>query len=301
MFRKQDTKIHFVGIGGMGMVYRATDIALGVPVALKLLRPELMHRSDALERFRTGLEDAARKGQGGGGGGGFTLGGGDEDGGGLPFGQKNTWRANLAFTQGLSSGGRVGVTSTGGAILHHEAPVRIRIGDVWHPAAKFIAWAARLGMMPQLDAKVIESALRQIDERRSALSANISPEALCDSGFVDRIAGMLENSPASARMLWLEVPEYGALQHLQEFRRLCLRLKPLGCKLGLKHAGQQFARIAELNDLGLDYLKIDSSIIHGIEHSTGHQVFLRGAQGARLPALPDRLQQRQHDLGIGAR
>ena len=44
-----------LGIGGMGMVYRATDTALGVPVALKLLRPELMHRADALERFRQEL------------------------------------------------------------------------------------------------------------------------------------------------------------------------------------------------------------------------------------------------------
>ena len=40
--------------------------------------------------------------------GGFSVGGGDDDGGGLPFGQKNTWRASLAFTQGLYSGGRVG-------------------------------------------------------------------------------------------------------------------------------------------------------------------------------------------------
>jgi eukaryotic-like serine/threonine-protein kinase len=44
-----------LGLGGMGMVYRATDTALGVTVALKLLRPELMHRSDAIERFRQEL------------------------------------------------------------------------------------------------------------------------------------------------------------------------------------------------------------------------------------------------------
>ena len=44
-----------LGVGGMGVVYRATDQALGVPVALKLLRPELMHRADAFERFRQEL------------------------------------------------------------------------------------------------------------------------------------------------------------------------------------------------------------------------------------------------------
>lgn len=44
-----------VGVGGMGVVYRATDEALGVPVAVKLLRPELALRPDAFERFRQEL------------------------------------------------------------------------------------------------------------------------------------------------------------------------------------------------------------------------------------------------------
>lgn len=44
-----------LGIGGMGVVYRAADLALDVPVALKLLRPELATRADAFERFRQEL------------------------------------------------------------------------------------------------------------------------------------------------------------------------------------------------------------------------------------------------------
>lgn len=44
-----------LGIGGMGVVYRATDTALEVPVAIKLLRPELAQRPQAFERFRQEL------------------------------------------------------------------------------------------------------------------------------------------------------------------------------------------------------------------------------------------------------
>lgn len=41
-----------LGIGGMGMVYRAFDLDLQVAVALKLLRPELSSRAEAFDRFR---------------------------------------------------------------------------------------------------------------------------------------------------------------------------------------------------------------------------------------------------------
>jgi len=44
-----------LGIGGMGMVYRATDLALDVPVAIKLLRVEVASKPGAFERFRQEL------------------------------------------------------------------------------------------------------------------------------------------------------------------------------------------------------------------------------------------------------
>ena len=188
-----------------------------------------------------------------------------------------SWRAALnraMETDGVNLG-RFPVVSLRGATLHYESPVRLRLGAEWRPAAQFIAWVARLGLMPKLDTLVTAAAIDQIAQHRVPVSVNVSAETLCDPAFGAFVLRKLRHEPDVASMLWLEVPEHGALRHLPEFRRFCQALKPLGCKLGLKHAGQQFSRISELHDLGLDYLKIDGSIVQSIHDGVGHQAFLR--------------------------
>jgi eukaryotic-like serine/threonine-protein kinase len=44
-----------IGMGGMGVVYRARDLSLDIDVAIKLLRPELARRPDAFAGFRREL------------------------------------------------------------------------------------------------------------------------------------------------------------------------------------------------------------------------------------------------------
>jgi EAL domain-containing protein (putative c-di-GMP-specific phosphodiesterase class I) len=44
----------------------------------------------------------------------------------------------------------------------------------------------------------------------------------------------------------------------------------------LEHYGHQFSQIGLLHDMGLDYLKVDSSFVRGIDNNAGNVAFLKG-------------------------
>ena len=62
----------------------------------------------------------------------------------------------------------------------------------------------------------------------------------------------------------------------RRFRELARALKRLGCRVGIEYFGQRFAQGERLADLGLDYIKIHPSYVHGIADNPGNQEFLRG-------------------------
>lgn len=189
------------------------------------------------------------------------------------------WRA---FIEGALAAGEVrlarfAVVDGKDALLHHEAPVRLLIDGHWQNAGRFMPWAARLGLMVAIDTAVVRAALAALAaEPAAALAINLSLEALRDPAFRDMLYQALEADADAARRLWIEVPEHGALKHQVEFRALCLALRPLGCRVGLKHAGPAFSRIAELHDLGLDYIKVSAAFVRDVEQSPGNAAFLRG-------------------------
>lgn len=165
-----------------------------------------------------------------------------------------------------------------GEVLHREAPVRLQLDGHWCSAGRVLPWAARLGLVARIDALVVEAACARLDRHPeiTGLAINLSTDALRDAAFRDQLRRTVQAHPTAASRLWIDIQESSALRHQMEFRDLCLTLRPLGCKLGLKHAGRSFSRFAELHDVGLDYIKISPAFIRGIDQSPSNKAFLRG-------------------------
>lgn len=170
------------------------------------------------------------------------------------------------------------VLNAQGQLIHYEAPARMQIiqSSLWISAQEFMPWASRLGLTERIDEAVFEYALGWLEDNEGPVCINVSPQTVCDPVLTARYYQALKGRQASARKLWIDIPEFVAYRHAREFRVFCETLKPLGCRIGLEHVGNQICHIGELYDVGLDYLKIDSAIIRDIDQSPGNQTFLRG-------------------------
>ncbi|OGB25027.1 MAG: diguanylate cyclase [Burkholderiales bacterium RIFCSPLOWO2_02_FULL_57_36] len=173
------------------------------------------------------------------------------------------------------------VADFSGRLIHREAPLRLMFGGDWLPAGRFLPFAERSGLTSELDLSAVRLGLNELAHRTEVpgLAINISASSIQDAVFRQQLRAVLDAHPAACRRLWLEVPESGAFAHLEAFRIFCAALTGTGCRLGLEHFGRQFAKIGLLHDLGLDYLKVDASFVHGIEANAGNQAFLKGLTG----------------------
>ncbi|WMC11222.1 EAL domain-containing protein [Oceanimonas pelagia] len=164
-----------------------------------------------------------------------------------------------------------------GGVLHEEAMMRLQWqGTSWR-AGDFMPWARRLGLLPALDVAMVELVLEDLRTGLpGAVAINLSVETLRDPASRQRVMALLKAAPELAPRLWLEFAESQVLQEVELFREFCAQVKPLGCRLGMERAGRGFAKITHLQELGLDYLKVDGALLRELAANTGNQGFLRG-------------------------
>jgi EAL domain-containing protein (putative c-di-GMP-specific phosphodiesterase class I)/GGDEF domain-containing protein len=195
-----------------------------------------------------------------------------------------------------------------GAPLHQEAFVRMQAqhNGGWLDASDFVNIAARLNLTGPLDLAVIRHGLETLQSLTEELAINLSIETIAEWDFRNKLAELLRQYPNLCQRLWIEVPEYGAFRKFEAFRDFCYTFKELGCRIGIEHFGHHFAELRELTGLGLDYIKVDASFVHGIHQNRNNQKFLKGlckrAHSIRIIAIADGVQteaERQASIKLG--
>ena len=179
------------------------------------------------------------------------------------------------------------VLDRGGALSHLECPLRVQLGKegAFESAARWLPLASRSRLLPAIDLLAVRLALTAIAADGRARAVNLALASLSDGAFTTQLRQLLVDSPRGARGLWLEVGEGAALGHFELVRAFASLVRPLGVRFGLEHAGHQLYRAPRLYELGLDYVKLDVTLVRGAARDEAARRFVAGSV-ALLRALP---------------
>lgn len=168
------------------------------------------------------------------------------------------------------------VVNADGQILHYECPARLNLAGEWQTAGVFIPWITRFNMEPALDLAVVKKALNNLQTDPKPVGINLSAASITNTQFVNDLRALLSTQPLLSQQLCFEVPATLSTHAIGSLRGLCSALRPLGCSFGIEHVGAEFTKLADLHDVGLSYLKMDSSLIHALHASAEQQTIVRG-------------------------
>ena len=196
---------------------------------------------------------------------------------------EDAWRVSMmqALTARRAQLVAYPVLNRDGKLVHQECPLRIQIepNGAYETAAVWLPMALRTGLMSQVDELAASLALEAIARDQAPRGVNLSPASLMDSSFVPRLRSLLISAPVESRSLWLEVAESAAVEHFELVRELCKQLRPLGARIGLEHAGERLSGIEFLFEAGLDYVKLDSSVVQGVSQDSARVAFVQATVG----------------------
>jgi len=142
------------------------------------------------------------------------------------------------------------------------------------PPGGFFDIAESLGMMPNIDRWVVRAVLSWCAAKQKAspgkplpmFCINISAPSLKSDSFLGAVREELRSAGVPPRALCFEINERDVIEHPASAQRFIAELKPLGCRFTLDAFGSVKISFAHLNNLPVDFIKIDGIIIESIHH-----------------------------------
>ena len=188
---------------------------------------------------------------------------------------------NVVF-QPVVAGSSLEITSAE-ALVRWNRPGRGPISpDIFIPAAE------KTGLIEPLGVFVLKAACERARQWPGLnIAVNISPVQLRNLSFAHQVAEILAATGIEPARLTLELTEGYLIQNPQRARQSIERLKALGVKIALDDFGSGFSSIGYLRQFGFDRMKIDRSMISGIDESENARSLLEATAAlARSLGIP---------------
>jgi len=150
-----------------------------------------------------------------------------------------------------------------GRVEKFEALVRMIDEDgTVIPPGKFLEISQRMGYYPQITRRVVEKTLFDFRDLPFEISINLSLEDFESEEIKKFLLSYIEGgSGVEPSRLVFEVLETESIPDYQIFMEFLKRLKERGCRLAIDDFGTGYSNLERLLELGVDFLKIDASII----------------------------------------
>ena len=143
---------------------------------------------------------------------------------------------------------------------------------------QFIDIAEATGQIHPLGALVLRRActdFKQLPGLR--LSVNVSPAQFRDPGFERQVAGILEETGFPPDRLQLEITEGYLLAQPERAIKVIGEFKAMGISVALDDFGTGFTSIHYLQSYGFSHIKIDKSLVSGLQPGNKASLLIAGA------------------------
>ncbi|MBQ0761072.1 MAG: EAL domain-containing protein [Zhongshania sp.] len=165
--------------------------------------------------------------------------------------------------------------------IYNELLVRMRYnGEVLRPG-QFMPAAERFGLMPQIDRWVIKYFFNylqrnpELNSRNVMYSINISGQSLCQESFLEFVYRCLRRGNVNPEIICFEITETVAITNFAVVTRFIHRVHELGGKFALDDFGTGMSSFGYLQELPVDFVKIDGLFVHDMDKNPVHEAMVR--------------------------
>ncbi len=164
-----------------------------------------------------------------------------------------------------------------GRIESYEALIRmLRDDGSLVPAGDFIPVAEELGLVRDLDRRVLELASVALKRAPTLkLAINVSGMSVGDTIWMKTFSREVEGDRSITSRLTVEVTETAALHDIEEGIRFVKWLRNAGCRVAIDDFGAGYTSFRNLQTLDINCVKIDGSFVKGIARRPDNQAFVR--------------------------